>query len=99
LTLRLRGPLPLALVPVFLTVVLTWFAAREDTYVDQGTSNWETHDSGRTTFVAAVVIELAAVVAIYVARDRGRVGWAIALIAMAVSVVAGLVGLVAISAN
>lgn len=97
--MRLRGPLPLALVPAFLTVLLIWLAAREDTYVDQGTSNWETHDSGRATFVVAVVIDLAAVVAIYVARDRGRAGWAIALIAMGVSVVAGLVGLVAISAN
>jgi uncharacterized membrane protein YecN with MAPEG domain len=89
--LRLGGPLPLALVPSFVTVLLIWQAARG--------SNWETHDSGRAWLVAAVLINVAAVVTTFVVRDRGRAGWAIAFFALVVGIVAGLVGLVAISAN
>jgi hypothetical protein len=96
---RLRGPLPLALIPLFVICLLIWLAVREDTYVDQGTSNWETHSSGRAALVVSVLINLAAVVAIFVVRGRGWAGWAISTVAILAGLVAGAVGVLAISAN
>jgi hypothetical protein len=97
--LRLRGPLPLALVPLFLTVLLVWQAVREDTYAGDGSSNWETHSSGRALLVVGVLINVGAAVTMFVLRDRGRAAWAISIPAMVIGVIAGLAGLIAISAN
>jgi hypothetical protein len=97
--LRLGGPLPLALVPLFLISVLIWQAGREDQYVGDGSSNWETHSSERALLVVAVLINVGAALAMFVVRDRGRAGWAVAIPAMLVGVVAAVVGFVAISAN
>jgi hypothetical protein len=94
-----RGPLPLALVPLFLIALLVWQAASEDTYVGDGSSNWENHSSGRTLWVVGVLINVGAAVTMFVLRDRGRAAWAISIPAMAIGVVAGLAGLVAISAD
>jgi hypothetical protein len=50
-------------------------------------------------WVVGVLINVGAAVTMFVLRDRGRAAWVISIPAMAIGVVAGLAGLVAISAD
>jgi hypothetical protein len=97
--LRLRALLVLACLPVAVTVFLIWHATREDSYVDDGSSYWETHSDGRVPLVVAVLINLGALGTTFVVRDRGRAAAWITVTVTIVGLFAGAFALLAISAN
>jgi uncharacterized Tic20 family protein len=87
-----------AVIPTLLAALLVWTSLREDVYIDDGRSYWETHPDGRQWVVGAVAFDLVTATVLVAAGGR-RLVWIIGGVLTLVAMVVTVAAFFAISAN